>query len=147
MGSCGRINIIIFLIDETPMVLGKKESLSVMNKGGTMGSGYVHGMSCISMIDPPEICSKDGRFLVEKKVVAKEEREELKALNTCISSSTSSIGKNSDISGRSAENSGDTDEVQSSYKGPLDGMEALEVVLPIRYFSFSFYSSSTMFLT
>lgn len=128
------------------MGMGKEMSTSVMNKGGEVkGSGYVHGISCISAIDSPEICNGDGRFFVEKVVVANEKEEELKASDTCSSSSTSSIGKNSDISGRSMENSGDTDEVQSSYQGPLDAMEALEEVLPIRYyFPFSLISSSTI---
>lgn len=114
------------------MVLAKGTPGSVTSTGGTKGSGYVHGMACISMVDSGEIGLQDGRFLIENLVSAKEKREEVKvALNTC-SSSTSSIGKNSDISGRSRENSGDADEVQSSYKGPLDAMEALEQVLPMR---------------
>lgn len=57
--------------------------------------------------------------------------------NTCSSASTSSsssIGRNSDQSGRSSdgEDSGENDEVQSSYKGPLDMMDSLEEVLPVR---------------
>lgn len=115
------------------MVLAKGTPGNVTNTGGTKGSGYVHGVACISTIDSGEIGLQDGRFLIENLVAAKEKREEVKmALNTCSSSSSSSIGKNSDMSGRSKENSGDADEVQSSYKGPLDDMEALEQVLPMR---------------
>lgn len=146
MGSnCPCIGTTTFLIDETLMVLGKKGSFSLMNKGGIKSSAYVHGMSCISTIDSPEICNEDGRCLVEEKVVAKEiRREDFKATNTCCSSSsTSSIGKNSDTSGRSVENPGDSDEVQSSYKGPLDAMEALEEVLPIRRGISNFYNGKS----
>lgn len=50
------------------------------------------------------------------------------------SSSSSSIGKNSDLSVRSSSDGEDCEEneAQSSYKGPLEMMEALEEVLPIR---------------
>lgn len=50
------------------------------------------------------------------------------------SSSSSSLGKNSDVSSGRSVDEGDeeNDEAQSSYKGPLDMMEALEEVLPIR---------------
>ncbi|KAL3497414.1 hypothetical protein ACH5RR_040146 [Cinchona calisaya] len=131
-------------------LMGKEMSMSVMNKGGGVkgSSGYVHGMSCISVMDPQEICNNigDGEFLVEKKMVANDQKkEELSmALNTsCSSSSTSSIGKNSDVSEKSMENSGETEEVQSSYKGPLDAMEALEEVLPIRRGISRFYNGKS----
>lgn len=129
-------------------------SVRVMKKGTVEGSGYVHGMSYISMIESPlppttaaaEMFNGDRRFSVREKVVVvaatgKEEisREEKKVntFGSSSSSTTSSIGKNSDLSSgeKSVENSGDnTDhEVQSPYKGPLNAMEALEEVLPIRY--------------
>ena len=49
-------------------------------------------------------------------------------------SETSSIGKNSDLSARSSSDGEDCEEneAQSSYKCPLEMMEALEEVLPIR---------------
>lgn len=56
------------------------------------------------------------------------------------SSSSSSIGRNSDQS--DGEDSGqdfDNSEVQSSYKGPLDTMDALEEVLPIKRGISKFY--------
>jgi hypothetical protein len=46
-------------------------------------------------------------------------------------SSKSSIGKDSDLSG-GGEDGLDENEVQSAYKGALDSMEGLEEVLPIR---------------
>lgn len=52
------------------------------------------------------------------------------------SSSSSSIGRNSDVSS-DGEDCGEN-EAQSSYKGPLDMMEALEEVLPIRFVIFLF---------
>lgn len=50
------------------------------------------------------------------------------------SSSSSSLGRNSDVSGGSSDGDEDSNEaeVQSSYKGPLDTLDALEVVLPIK---------------
>lgn len=135
-------------------------SVRVMNKNTVEGSGYVHGMSYISMIESPsaaaEMFNGDRRFSVREKVVVvaatgKEEisREE-KKVNTygsTSSSTTSSIGKNSDLSSgeKSVENSGDsTDhEVQSPYKGPLNAMEALEEVLPIRRGISRFYNGKS----
>lgn len=55
------------------------------------------------------------------------------AVEEAVASSSSSIGKNSDASGRSSSDDGEeNDEAQSSYKGPLDMMDALEEVLPLR---------------
>lgn len=48
----------------------------------------------------------------------------------CSSSTTSSIGKNSDVS---SETESGENEAQSAYNGPLDMMESLQEVLPIRY--------------
>lgn len=117
----------------------------VMNKGGVVDGGFVHGIN--------EIYGGDQRFFVGKKVmfkdVRKEEEEEegrnnglLKnsCKNICSSDESSSIGKNSDLSENSLEKLDDGEEVQSSYKGPLDAMEALEEVLPIRLnFDFFFF--------
>ncbi|XP_021890719.1 uncharacterized protein LOC110809261 [Carica papaya] len=52
----------------------------------------------------------------------------------CNSSSTSSIGRNSDSEGdRSSEDENcDENEAESSYRGPLDMMDSLEEVLPSR---------------
>lgn len=48
------------------------------------------------------------------------------------SSSTSSIGRDSDVSGASSVDDGEA-EVQSSYKGALDRMDDLEDSLPMRF--------------
>lgn len=57
--------------------------------------------------------------------------------NWCSSTSTSSIGRNSDLSRRSSleGEDGGENEVQSSYKGPLNMLDSLEEVLPIRLIS------------
>ncbi|KAL3838606.1 hypothetical protein ACJIZ3_023197 [Penstemon smallii] len=113
--------------------------MRVMNKGGMEG------------VD--EILSGDQMFLVGKNVVFKDVRggkEEGFVKNSssfknisCSDESSSSIGKNSDISENSMEKSGDGEEVQSSYKGPLDAMEALEEVLPIRRGISTFYNGKS----
>ncbi|KAH6761382.1 hypothetical protein C2S51_018331 [Perilla frutescens var. frutescens] len=120
----------------------------VMNKAGGVGDGgFVHGID--------EIYSGDQRFFVGKKVMFKDVREEeeeggriglLKNScknSVCCSDESSSIGKNSDISENLSEKSGDGEEVQSSYKGPLDAMEALEEVLPIRRGISRFYNGKS----
>ena len=55
------------------------------------------------------------------------------------SSSTSSIGRNSDLSSERSMEDDDSgeNEAQSAYKGPLDMMESLEEVLPVRYYESS----------
>lgn len=63
--------------------------------------------------------------------------------------STSSIGKDSDASGRESEDDEDgaTGEVQSAYKGALQGMESLEESLPIRRGISSFYAGKSKSFT
>ncbi|PON73112.1 hybrid signal transduction histidine kinase M-like protein [Parasponia andersonii] len=65
------------------------------------------------------------------------------------SSSLSSIGKNSDLSERSCSDGEDSEEneAQSSYKGPLEMMDALEEVLPIRRGISSFYNGKSKSFT
>ncbi|PON39633.1 hybrid signal transduction histidine kinase M-like protein [Trema orientale] len=65
------------------------------------------------------------------------------------SSSSSSIGKNSDLSERSCSDGEDSEEneAQSSYKGPLEMMDALEEVLPIRRGISSFYNGKSKSFT
>lgn len=65
-------------------------------------------------------------------------------LDSC---SSSSIGRNSDSSGGSSDGgdeSGGETEVQSSYKGPLDTMDALEEVLPVKYVFFGYPLAFTL---
>ncbi|KAE8099920.1 hypothetical protein FH972_017864 [Carpinus fangiana] len=64
-------------------------------------------------------------------------------LNAC--SSSSSIGTNSDL-GSDGEDFGEN-EAQSSYRGPLDVMEALEEVLPIRRGISNFYNGKSKSFT
>ncbi|KAL1532632.1 protein OXIDATIVE STRESS 3 LIKE 2-like [Salvia divinorum] len=95
-----------------------------------------------------EIFGGDERFFVGKKVMFKDVREEGVKFGVLKNSSwsdesSSSIGKNSDLSENSLEKSGDGEEVQSSYKGPLDAMEALEEVLPIRRGISRFYNGKS----
>lgn len=111
--------------------------------GGGSGierSGFVHGMSCISIFDSPEagVFAGDRRF-----PSGVEEREE--GLDSC---SSSSIGRNSDASGGSSEgeDSGET-EVQSSYKGPLETMDALEDVLVVKKSISKFYNGKSKSFT
>ncbi|KAF8388725.1 hypothetical protein HHK36_025405 [Tetracentron sinense] len=105
------------------------------------GSRFIGGMSCISIFESPEpgrslngIMAVDRRLPVGNTATDVEEREE--EMDSC----SSSIGRNSDSSERSSdgEDSGET-EVQSSFKGPLDTMDLLEEVLPIRRGISKFY--------
>ncbi|KAK6118337.1 hypothetical protein DH2020_047908 [Rehmannia glutinosa] len=93
-----------------------------------------------------------------KKVVFKDvEKKEEKGLVknsfniqniSCSDESSSSIGKNSDLSENSMEKSCDGEEVQSSYKGgALDAMDALEEVLPIRRGISRFYNGKSKSFT
>ncbi|XP_047973549.1 protein OXIDATIVE STRESS 3 LIKE 2-like [Salvia hispanica] len=98
-----------------------------------------------------EIFSGDQMFFVGKKVMLEDVREEeergvkfgVLKNSSWSDESSSSIGKNSDLSENSLEKSGDGEEVQSSYKGPLDAMEALEEVLPIRRGISRFYNGKS----
>ncbi|KAL0330633.1 UNVERIFIED_CONTAM: hypothetical protein Sangu_1608800 [Sesamum angustifolium] len=103
-------------------------------------SGYVRGMPGVDEIN----YSGDQRVFMGKKVVFQDVHGEggvnglvKNSRTTTISCSdeSSSIGKNSDLSESSLERSGDGEEVQSSYKGPLDAMETLEQGLPIRFYN------------
>lgn len=78
----------------------------------------------VSVYESPEAndIAGDGRFPVEERT----REEDLES-----ASSSSSIGRNSDVSGGSSE-SEDLNEVQSSFKGPLDSLDSLEEVLPIK---------------
>ncbi|CAN8268344.1 unnamed protein product [Cochlearia groenlandica] len=69
-----------------------------------------------------------------EKTVAEAEKESHSKFGYSSSSSFSSIGKNSDDEDEGGEN-----EVESTYKGPLDMMESLEEVLPIKRGISQFY--------
>ncbi|XP_062013425.1 uncharacterized protein LOC133729849 isoform X2 [Rosa rugosa] len=72
---------------------------------------FIHGMPCISIYDTKGF-DQDCRLELEE--------------DSSISRS-SSVGNNSDESNGSSEG-----EVQSSFKGPLDTMDQLEEVLPVK---------------
>ncbi|CAI9775509.1 unnamed protein product [Fraxinus pennsylvanica] len=113
----------------------------VMNKGGVEGGGCMHVMSCV---ESPAVYGGDRRFPVAKKVGFKDVEKEEKRLDPYDSDSeSSSIGKNSDISEKSSDIFDENEEVQSSYKGPLDAMNALEEVLPIRRGISRFYNGKS----
>lgn len=81
-------------------------------------------MQCVSIHKSPEATAivGDRRF----PVVERERKEDEES-----SSSSSSIGKNSDVSGGSLDGE-DSNEIQSLFKGPLDNLDSLEEVLPIK---------------
>uniref|UniRef100_A0A2P2JAK6 Uncharacterized protein LOC105637964 n=1 Tax=Rhizophora mucronata TaxID=61149 RepID=A0A2P2JAK6_RHIMU len=61
---------------------------------------------------------------------------------------SSSIGQNSDVSGgESSEEDCREEEVKSSYKGPLDTMDALEEVLPVKKGISKFYNGKSKSFT
>ncbi|XVF35134.1 hypothetical protein REPUB_Repub18cG0118700 [Reevesia pubescens] len=96
-------------------------------------------MQCISVYDSPEEKSEDRRRL------SADERED-DDLGSC---SSSSIGRNSDVSGESSSDGEDLTEaeMQSQLKGPLDTMDALEEVLPIRRGISKFYNGKSKSFT
>ena len=97
-------------------------------------SGFTYAVTCASVFfESPE----------DLKPIARADDIEDALPTKCLednqcstsSTSTSSIGKNSDLSSERSmedEDSGEN-EAQSAYKGPLDMMDSLEEVLPIRY--------------
>ncbi|XVF48890.1 hypothetical protein PTKIN_Ptkin03bG0224800 [Pterospermum kingtungense] len=103
-------------------------------------SGFIHGMQCVPVYDSPEEKSEDRR-----RLCLGEEREE-DDLGSC---SSSSIGRNSDVSGESSSDGEDSTEaeVQSQLKGPLDSIDALEEVLPMRGGISKFYNGKSKSFT
>ncbi|XP_031123371.1 uncharacterized protein LOC116026063 [Ipomoea triloba] len=133
-------------------------SVSVAKKGELDGSShgppYVHGFPFISVVEPPpEILQGDRRFHLlgdQKKAVFgdEEKREKMNGVDDSCSSSTSSIGKNSDLSeGSLEEKSDDTEEVQSPLKSPFHSIHPLEEALPIRQGISRFYNGRSKSFT
>ena len=125
------ILIVSFLSSFKPHVFSSSESMSIVlqrNSGVTIGESNVdHGMPCFSICDrsvPPEREADSD------------------------SSNSSSIGTNSDSSEESSdwEDSGEN-EVQSSFKGPLDSINDLEEVLPTKRGISKFYSGKSKSFT
>lgn len=97
--------------------------------------GFVDRMPFKPIYDP----SDSGRFSGDRTAIDRSDE-----LDSC---SSSSIGKNSDvINGSSSDGedeSKDDNEVQSRFKGPLDCLDSLEEVLPIKRGISSFYSGKS----
>ncbi|KAF5201992.1 hybrid signal transduction histidine kinase M-like protein [Thalictrum thalictroides] len=109
-------------------------------------SGFIRGLSCMIFESPEKnrpMAVVDGDQRCSAKVVVVD--DDNKNDDDCCSSS--SIGRNSD-SGRSNSDGDDDDgEVQSSYKGPLDTLDALQEVLPIKRGISKFYSGKSKSFT
>ncbi|XP_072979662.1 uncharacterized protein [Typha angustifolia] len=96
-----------------------------LERGREIGrSGFVRGVTCISVYEaePPLPGAAE-------------------------TSSSSSIGKNSDCSAAGSGSDGEEGEVQSLYKGPLDVMDALEESLPMRRGISRFYCGKSKSFT
>ncbi|KAG8367146.1 hypothetical protein BUALT_Bualt16G0042300 [Buddleja alternifolia] len=107
-------------------------------------SGFAHrNMAFASSIyNSAELSGADQRFEDAQQVVLDDRSGSLS------SSSTSSIGKNSDDSSRGGGGGCDGEEVQSEYKGgPLDSLEALEDVLPVKKSISKFYCGKSKSFT
>ncbi|XP_051113976.1 protein OXIDATIVE STRESS 3 LIKE 1-like [Andrographis paniculata] len=102
----------------------------------------LHGVGCspASIYNSAEFAAADRRF---------EPPPEDQSGSLSPSSSTSSIGKNSDESGGGGSGGGgDEEEVQSEYKGgPLDSLDALEEVLPVKKSISKFYCGKSKSFT
>jgi len=94
------------------------------------------------VFDSPEFPPEDGRVAASGDDAGK---ELVNACTASTSSSSSSIGKNSDLSQRSSSDGEECEEneAQSSYKGPLEMMDALEEVLPVRRGISKFYNGKS----
>ncbi|XWS72265.1 hypothetical protein CRYUN_Cryun02cG0025200 [Craigia yunnanensis] len=105
-----------------------------------LGEWSTRAAKCISVYDSPEEKSEDRR-----RLFSAEEREE-DDLGSC---SSSSIERNTDVSGESSLDNEDSTEteVQSELKGPLDTMDALEEVLPMRRGMSKFYNGKSKSFT
>lgn len=101
-----------------------------------MGSGFVRGIGCVAIFESEEI--------EVRKRTDPSPSPTLEAAEAPSSSSSSSIGKDSDEEGL---RDGGEEEVQSLYKGPLQGMEALEESLPISRGISNFYNGKSKSFT
>ncbi|KAJ4842071.1 hypothetical protein Tsubulata_039964 [Turnera subulata] len=114
----------------------RERMMMMLDIEGPVGVGYAArgGIACTtaSIFESPE-----------ERTVTTEEEEEEECSPSPSSSSSSSIGKNSDLSSNGEEEGEEDNEVQSSYKGTLDSMEALEEVLPIRRGISKFYTGKS----
>ncbi|GMI89370.1 hypothetical protein HRI_002606300 [Hibiscus trionum] len=105
----------------------------VLERIETSGFGRVMNCACDTSIFESSV--KERKRLWMTTTTAEEEED----WRCSSSSSSSSIGRNSD------DNDGDCEEneAQSSYKGPLNMMNSLEQVLPMRRSMSSFYNGKS----
>ncbi|XP_022728954.1 uncharacterized protein LOC111284537 [Durio zibethinus] len=126
----------LFLIPKTmSLVFERNDDTNSIRR-----SGFIQGMQCIPVYDSPEEKSEDQRRLLLAEEIEDDD------LGSC---SSSSIGRNSDVSGESSSGGEDSTEaeVQSQLKGPLDTMDALEEVLPMRRGISKFYNGKSKSFT
>ncbi|KAE8700348.1 Damaged dna-binding 2, putative isoform 2 [Hibiscus syriacus] len=119
-----------------PLIFGRNND----NSSSIRRSGFLHGMQCISVYGSPEEKKEDRRRLSSTVEIDDDD------LGSC---SSSTIGRNSDDSGESQSDDDDSAEaeVQSQPKGPLDTMNALEEVLPMRKGISQFYNGKSKSFT
>ncbi|XP_058078905.1 protein OXIDATIVE STRESS 3 LIKE 1-like [Magnolia sinica] len=112
-------------------------------------SGFIRTIPpCISIFESPESGRKMAGAMVpeDRRLPAVDRRREEEEESA--SCSSSSIGRNSDCCSRGrSDGEDDSEEVQSSYKGPLDTMDALEESLPIRRGISRFYCGKSKSFT
>lgn len=101
------------------------------------GSGFIRGLSCMIFESSEKSSLKMAAGIMKKNIVDDDADDEL---GYC---SSSSIGRNSE----SDDDDEDDSEVQSSYKGPLDNLDALQDCLPIKRGISQFYSGKSKSFT
>lgn len=117
--------------ESSPEFAVKNEAMSIaLEIGAGIGSaGFIRGIGCVPNYESPEI-EEDSHLLPDSPSPSSS------------SSSSSSIGKDSDAVASELEDDerAGMGEVQSAYKGLLQGMESIEESLPIRcYISILFF--------
>ncbi|EEF46149.1 protein OXIDATIVE STRESS 3 LIKE 2 [Ricinus communis] len=92
------------------------------------------------------VCVATARIFESPVAEERAEVNECSSSSEAASSTTSSIGKNSDLSSN-GENCEDENEVQSAFKGTLDAMDALEEALSMRRGISKFYNGKSKSFT
>ncbi|KAG0503661.1 hypothetical protein HPP92_003733 [Vanilla planifolia] len=107
------------------------------------GSGFLRGIGFVPINESEEFKRLDPIKPSQNPEGA--EGAEDSVSSSSFSSCSSSIGKDSDAEGSDEEE--ENGEVQSKYKGPLEGMTSLEESLPIRRGISSFYAGKSKSFT
>lgn len=109
------------------------------NRIGGGAGGFIRSISSFPIYESPEVTGTppDGQRFGTPAPAQRPES----------SSCSSSIGRNSDCSAAGSEEDAGEAEVQSTYKGPLDTMDALEESLPIRRGVSKFYCGKSKSFT